>query len=341
MVFGAGSSDRFAEHLEHLAPARILVIHGVTGATLGARMAAAFGPQRARAFTEVAQHVPAERADAAVALARAFAADTVVAIGGGSAVGFAKIVARDTGARIAAVPTTYSGSEMTPIWGVTADGVKTTGRDLRVMPRLVVYDPLLTLTLPVRSSAASGMNAMAHAVDVMYATGASPLVTSMSLEALSILARALRRIAVQPEDVAARTDAAYGAHLAGLALGTTPMALHHRICHVLGGRLGLPHAETHAVVLPYAVAYNRLAAEAADARIAAAIGGSPAAVALWDLGRELRLPQSLAELGLEPGDVDGSADDIVATSVRNPAAVTRDGVVRLLQDALAGNPPSA
>lgn len=338
-MFGAGASDHLAEHVDALHPRRVLVVHGRTGAGVARRLAAAVGTERTALFGGIAEHVPAERAERAVALARTFAADTVVAIGGGSAIGFAKIVARETGAQIAAVPTTYSGSEMTPVWGVTAEGRKTTGRDAAVMPRLVVYDPLLTLSLSGRASAASGMNAMAHAVDALYAADASPLVATVAAQALTALAEALPAIAVRPDDVEARTQACYGAHLAGLVLGSTGMALHHRMCHVLGGRYALPHAETHAVLLPHSVAFNETAAPAANARIAAAVGGTVAATAIWDLGRRLDLPASLAELGLHAGDIAAAAGDVAATPPSNPARVTEQGVAQLLEDALAGRPP--
>lgn len=339
VVFGGGASDRLADHVESLQPRRLLVVHGTTGAVLAGRLLAAFGEERATCFSDIAEHVPVEQADRAVALARSCAADTVVAIGGGSAIGFAKIVARDTGARIAAVPTTYSGSEMTPVWGLTRQGRKSTGRDPAVLPRLAVYDPGLTLSLPVRSSAASGLNAMAHAVDAMYARDASPLVATIAVQALTVLAAALPAIAARPRDVEARTQACYGAHLAGLVLGTTGMALHHRICHVLGGRYGLPHAATHAVVLPHAVAFNESAATAASARIAAAMHATGAASAIWDLERTLDLPASLAELGLRAADIEAAATDVAATPVANPAAVTQAGVARLLEAAFEGRPP--
>lgn len=341
VIFGAHTSERLDVHLAEIEPAHLLVVHGATGEPVARRLIDAFGPSRADAFHDIAQHVPAGLAGVAVREARARGADTVVAIGGGSAIGFAKIIARDTGARIVAVPTTYSGSEMTPMWGITSGSSKTTGRDPRVMPRLVVYDPLLSLTLPAQSSAASGMNAIAHAVDALYATDASPLLTTMATESIRLLATALRRIAAQPNDAEARTDACYGAHLAGMALGTTTMALHHRICHVLGGRFNLPHAETHAVILPHAVAYNEPGARAADAHIAAALHVDRAAPGLWELERELQLPESLGELGLNAGDIRQAADDIVATPVRNPVAVTMPGVLRLLETALEGRPPRA
>jgi maleylacetate reductase len=196
----------------------------------------------------------------AVGLAVEAGVDTVVAIGGGSAIGYAKIIGRTTQARIAAVPTTYAGSEMTPFWGITEAGHKSTGRDLSVMPRLAVYDPELAFTLSPAKSAASGMNAIAHAVDGMYAAHTPPLVETIAIQAIERLSGALPVILRAPGDVPARTEACYGAHLAAIVLGTAGMALHHRICHVLGGAYRLPHAETHAVILPHAAAYNQAAA---------------------------------------------------------------------------------
>ena len=230
---------------------------------------------------------------------------------------------------------------MTPVWGLTAEGRKSTGRDPAVMPRLVVYDPLLTLSLPARAGAASGTNAMAHAVDAMYAADASPLVATMALEALGALADALPATAVRPHDVEARTRALFGAHLAGLVLGTTAMALHHRICHVLGGRYGLSHAETHAVVLPHSVAYNQRDAARVNGRIAAALHGPDAATAIWDLERSLDLPASLAELGLRAEDVEPAAAAVAADPVSNPAPVTEAAIARLLEEALEGSPPGS
>lgn len=340
VVFGAGTSDRLADHVEGLHPRRVLIVHGRTGAALADRMHHAFGAERARTFSDIAEHVPVERAEQAIATARTVEADTVVAIGGGSAIGFAKIIGRETGAQIAAVPTTYSGSEMNPVWGITSGNRKSTGRDPAVMPRLVVYDPLLTLSLPARASAASGMNAMAHAVDAMYVADASPLVTTISVQAITLLADALPVVLAQPHDIDARTQALYGAHLAGLVLSTAGTALHHRMCHVLGGRYALPHAETHAVLLPHSVAFNETAAAAANALIAAALRGAVAATAIWDLERGLDLPASLAELGLHAGDVAAAAGDVAATPVSNPAPVTKQGVAQLLEDALAGRPPA-
>lgn len=341
VVFGVNESERLVEHLDPLEPQRVLIVHGASGAALAERVAAALGARAAGAFTDLAQHVPCGGADRAVSQAIAGGVDTVVAIGGGSAIGYAKVIALRTAARIAAVPTTYAGSEMTPIWGLTQGGVKKTGRAQAVMPKVVVYDPLMTLTLSGTASAASGMNAIAHAVDAMYAPRMSPLVASIGTESIAILAAALPAVTRRIDDLEARTQAFYGAHLAALVLGVSGMALHHRICHVLGGRYGLPHAQTHAVILPYAVAYNERDAPAVSAQVAAALGGSSAPTAVWELTRRLQLPAGLEEIGMRAGDLEDAAAAIVASPVTNPAPVTYTGVLTLLHAAFTGAPPSA
>ncbi|MDF1506490.1 iron-containing alcohol dehydrogenase, partial [Roseisolibacter sp. H3M3-2] len=215
-------------------------------------------------------------ADAVGALARALGADPLLAVGGGSAVGVAKAVALAGGPPVAAVPTTYSGSEMTPIWGLTRDGAKETGRDERVRPRAVLYDPLTTLDLPARVTGPSALNAAAHCVEALYAPDAGPVTALLAAEGLRAIAGALPGVLRAPADVAGRTALLYGAWLAGLALGASTMGVHHKLCHVLGGSFGLPHAETHAVVLPHAAAFNAGAAPEALRAAAGALGAGDA-----------------------------------------------------------------
>ncbi len=260
-----------------------------------------------------------------------------MAVGGGSAVGLGKAIALEHGLPVIAVPTTYAGSEMTPVWGLTEDGAKRTGRDPRVLPVSVVYDPELTLTLPVDMSVTSGMNAIAHAVEGLYAPDATPIVSLMAAEGARALVSALPRIAAAPTDLEARGDAQYGAWLCGAVLGATTMSLHHKLCHALGGTLDLPHAATHTVVLPHALAYNAPAAP--EAVRALGLGPDPAR-ALWDLAGELGAPRSLGELGMAQGDVDRIADQVLASPYANPREVTRDGVCALLRRAWAGEPPA-
>ena len=238
-------------------------------------------------------------------------------------------------------PTTYAGSEMTPIWGVTDGGRKTTGRDRTVLPATVVYDPALTTSLPTDISAASGMNALAHLVEGLYAPDASPVTAVLAEEGIRALADALPRVVVAPGDLDARACALYGAWLAGWVLGTAGMGLHHKICHVLGGAYNLPHAGTHSAVLPFVTAYNAPAAPAAMVRAARALGAQDPARALWKLAERIGAPTSLAQVGLDPGRIPEAARLVVETSPVNPRPVDRAAVDELLRAAYAGRLPGA
>jgi alcohol dehydrogenase class IV len=279
-----------------------------------------------------------------VALAVESGADSVIALGGGSSTGMAKAVARDTGLPILAVPTTYAGSEMTSIWGLTEGQRKATGKDPRVLPRTVVYDPALTVSLPVDISAASGMNAIAHLVEGLYAPGVSPISFLQAEEGVRALASALPRVVADPGDLAARGDALYGAWLAGWTLGTTGMGVHHKICHTLGGTYNLPHAPSHSAVIAYATAFNAEAAPAAMAAVvralnAAGIACTDAAQGVFDLARAIGAPTSLVEIGFDPAAIDEAAGIVAAARPTNPRPVDLDGVRGLLAAACAGHRP--
>jgi alcohol dehydrogenase class IV len=244
------------------------------------------------------------------------------------------------GLPVIAVATTFAGSEMTPIWGLTEGNVKRTGRDLKVLPRLVIYDPVLTLTLPAKIAGPSGLNAIAHCVEALYAENANPIVSLMAEEGIRALAASLPIVVGRGDDLEARSEALYGAWLAGTSLGMVGMALHHKLCHTLGGGFNLPHAETHSIVLPYATAYNRDAAPEAMARIRRALGGvEDAARGLYDLGRKVGAPKSLAEIGLKASDLDRAVELATQNPYYNPRPVTREGVRALLDDALNGRRP--
>jgi alcohol dehydrogenase class IV len=257
-----------------------------------------------------------------------------------------KAVARRDGLPLVVVPTTYSGSEMTPVWGETSGGVKRTGHDPAVLPASVVYDPELTTSLPVATSVTSGMNAMAHAVEALYAPDASPIPSLLAEESVRALAEALPALAERPDDLDARARALYGAWLAGSCLAVTTTGLHHKLAHVLGGSFDLPHAETHTVLLPHAethtvllphvLTYNAPAAPEAVAALGRALHTDAPAKALHALATGLGAPGSLTELGLSETDLDRAADLAVASSYPNPRPVTRDGVRALLDTALEG-----
>ncbi|MDF3834397.1 maleylacetate reductase, partial [Cupriavidus basilensis] len=251
VVFEAGGLARLPEEVEKLGARRALVLTTPEQRPLGERVAQALGARAAGVHDKAQMHVPMETAEAARAEAARLGADCCVAVGGGSTIGLGKAIALTSDLPIVAVPTTYAGSEMTPIYGLTDGGLKKTGRDLRVLPRTVIYDPELTLTLPAQLSACSGMNAMAHAVEALYAQDANPIISLMAEASIGALAVALPAVMDNPADLEARSGALYGAWLAGACLGSVGMALHHKLCHTLGGSFNLPHAQAHTIVLPY------------------------------------------------------------------------------------------
>jgi maleylacetate reductase len=341
VVFGAGALRTLPEEVAALGLSRVLVLCSPEQADTGRLVAAALGDRAAGVLAEARMHVPVEVAARARDLAVELGADGCVAVGGGSAVGLGKAVALEHGLPVIAVPTTYAGSEMTPVWGLTQDGEKRTGRDERVLPRSVVYDPELTLTLPAEMSATSGMNAIAHAVEGLYAPDATPIISLMAEEGARALAAALPRVVADGTDIDGRSEAQYGAWLCGAVLAATTMSLHHKLCHTLGGTLDLPHAATHTVVLPHALAYNAAAAPAAVAALSRALGTDDPARELWELAGRLDAPRSLRELGMAESDIPRIADLAVANPYANPRPVTRDGVVELLTCAWRGDPPRA
>jgi maleylacetate reductase len=276
--------------------------------------------------------------EAAREAARKVNADCCVAVGGGSTIGFGKAIALSSSLPVVAVPTTYSGSEMTTIWGVSEGGAKKTGRDPKVLPRAVIYDPELTLDLPVAVSAASGMNAIAHCAEALYAHDGNPIVSLMAEEGIRALASALPRIVSNPRELRSRSEALYGSWLAGMTISTTSVALHHKLCHVLGG-FGLPHAETHAIVLPHALRYNAAAASQAMRKIGKAIGAQDAPLGIWELERRLGLPMKLADLGMKAADVEKAARTAVQAPYPNPRKVEFEPVRELLQNAFEGKKP--
>ena len=340
IVFGAGSLAQLPDEVAALGLTRVLVLCSPEQEATGQQVAAALGAKAAGVLAEARMHVPIEVARRAREMAAELGADACVAVGGGSAIGLGKAIALEHALPVIAVPTTYAGSEMTPVWGLTEGGQKRTGRDPRVLPKSVLYDPELTLTLPAGMSATSGINAIAHAVEGLYAPDATPIVSLMAEEGVRALAGALPRVVADGADREARTEAQYGAWLCGAVLAATTMSLHHKLCHTLGGTLDLPHAPTHTVVLPYALAYNQSAAPKAVAALSRALGGVPdPAQALWELAGQLGAPRSLADLGMKEEDIAHIAELAVANPYANPRPVTRDGIESLLRAAWAGTTP--
>jgi maleylacetate reductase len=340
IVFGSGRVAELADEARRLQLRRVLILSTPGQRALADAMAQQLGELAVGVHANAVMHVPDTIARAAVEQARALQADGIVAVGGGSTIGLAKAIALDTGLPSIAIPTTYAGSEMTPIWGITRDGVKATGRDTRVLPRTVIYDAELSQNLPPMISVTSGINAIAHCVEALYAQDANPVSSMMAAEGIRAFAVALPGIVAKPDDMAARGLALYGAWLAGSVLGTVGMALHHKICHTLGGSFNLPHAEVHTVMIPQVTAFNRDAAPEAMMRIAGALGSDDAATGLYELIQRLRAPCSLRELGMPAEDLDLAADLATRNPYYNPRRVTRDNVRALLQSAFDGRSPS-
>jgi alcohol dehydrogenase class IV len=335
VLFGAGAVAALPAEVERLRARRALLVDGLFDRGLRERLEGELGERHAGTIGEVAQHVPAALAEAATGRARELGADCLVALGGGSATGLAKAVALETGIPIVAVPTTYAGSEMTPIWGIASAGRKTTGHDLRVLPRTVLYDPELTAGLPAAASAASGMNAIAHCVEAMWTPAANPVSDAVAGEGIARLASGLRAVVRDPAGLAGRAEALRGAWLGGTALAVAGTGLHHKICHVLGGSFDLPHAEVHAIVLPWVVEHYREAAPRALARVARALDAEDAVAGLRALARDLGLEATLADLGLRPEDLDLAAERAAAVAPALPVPTGREEIREILENAMS------
>ncbi|PZR85923.1 MAG: maleylacetate reductase [Stutzerimonas stutzeri] len=339
--FGRGTIKEVAAEVERLGARRALVLTTPQQAAAGERLGALLGSALAGYFNDATMHTPVEVTERALDTLRETGADCVVALGGGSTTGLGKALALRSGASQVVIPTTYAGSEMTPILGQTEGGRKTTIRSLDVLPETVIYDVDLTLSLPPMLSATSGVNAMAHAVEALYARDRNPIISLMAQDGIRTLSSALPILVHEPANIEARSNALYGAWLCGCCLGAVGMALHHKLCHTLGGSFDLPHAETHTVVLPHAVAYNAPAAPEAMAAICRALGAPDAAQGLYDLVRALGVPLSLAKLGMPESGIDKAADIAVENPYWNPRPVTRDGIRDLVARAFAGERPRA
>lgn len=339
LEFGAGSRRRLPAILAGLGLRRPLFL-----ATAGRRdtvaALAALLPGPAAIFAQAAPHVPAEVVEAARAAARDAGADCTVSVGGGSTTGLGKALRLHAELPQVAVPTTYAGSEMTDIWGITEDRVKRTGRALGALPVAVLYDPELLLDLPPEIAGPSVMNAMAQAIANLPACNDDPIPALFARAAFERLARHLPRLLADGADIEVCAELLCGACLAGAALGTGRTGLHHRICHVLGGMYNLPHAETHAVLLPYSTAFNAKSAPRAAEIVATALAAADAGGGLHALMQRCCRRTSLRALGLDAAQLDAATDAVIATPVANPAPVTRAGVRQLLQQAWTGAVPS-
>jgi alcohol dehydrogenase class IV len=339
VIFGAGSFAQVAEEVAHYGAQRAVVLSTPGRGKLAGRVADLLGARCAGILPEAISQVPIELTIRERERAQAMGADCLVSVGGGASIGLGKGIALGLPLPIVAIPTTYSGSEMTGFCGITIDGVKRMHTSLNMLAGTVIYDPELTLSLPLDVSAASAMNALAHCVDAIYVPTVSPMVALAAVEGARVLMEALPRVAHRPDDIYARTDLLYGAHLGGVAL-TGGFALQHGLAHVLGGTFGVSHGLSHALVLPHVAAYNaRFAPDALKPLTAVAEGGDIGG-AIFDLLVATGLPTSLAAIDFAESDLDRAAALTVETdNGLNPGPVTLEGVRKILDDAFAGRRP--
>ncbi|EON62553.1 maleylacetate reductase [Coniosporium apollinis CBS 100218] len=338
VVFGSGSLQKLPDELKRLNLSAPILLSGSRGAKQAEQLQSILSNRVAGIFSEAAMHTPVHVTERALEYTKSRGADSVVSIGGGSAIGLGKAISFRTGLPHICIPTTYAGSEMTTHLGETAGGKKTTKSDPKILPATVIYDVDLTMTLPAELSATSGVNAIAHAVEALYARNANPITTLLALEGIRALAASLPLIVENPSDKAARTSAQYGAWLCSSCLGSVGMALHHKLCHTLGGSFGLPHSETHTIILPHAIAYNAPKTPEAMKKLAEALPGSEgdAVRGLNVLLERLKVKRGLKELGMREEDVDKAAEIAVGNLYWNPRSVEKELVREVLRRAWAG-----
>jgi maleylacetate reductase len=342
VVFGAGRRAELGDEVDRIGASRIFLIVDGAATAVGDELVTVLGDRVVDRWADVVQHVPIDLAERARKAAAASGADAVVCVGGGSSTGLAKAIALTSKLPIVAVPTTYAGSEQTPIYGLTGDRHKETGRDTIVLPRAVIYDPELTLGLPPGVTGPSAFNALAHSVEALWVPEADPITTVLALEGVRAIAASLPRVMAAPDDVDARGELLHGAYLSGVALASTSPGMHHKITHVLGGTFGLVHADAHSVVLPHVVAFNAASVPDQMARLAVALGrpGEDPAGSLYDLAIASTVPTSLAALGLRREDLAEAAQRATVEISLNPRPVDEAVLLALLERAFAGERPA-
>jgi len=341
VVFGSGTLAAAGDELERLGHRRAMVLSTPQQADSARTLADSLRELSAGVFSGATMHTPVEVTETALAAVKAAGADCLIALGGGSTTGLGKAIALRTGLDQIVIPTTYAGSEATPILGETAEGKKTTQRGMAILPEVILYDVDLTLTLPAGLSVTSGINAIAHAVEALYTKDRNPVISILAAEGIRALAGALPRVVADPRNREARSDALYGAWACGTCLGAVGMALHHRICHVLGGSFDLPHAETHTVILPHTAAFNEVAVPELLQPAARALGTARLGSGLYDFAQKLGAPMTLREIGMPESGLDRAAEMVVANPYWNPRPASRDEIRQLLDDAFFRRRPGS
>lgn len=338
IIFGSGTIKKLPDELSRLGLVKPIILCTPQQTSQAEDIKAVLDGKVAGIFSEATMHTPVEITEKAIGEVQASGCDSVVSIGGGSTTGLGKAISIRTGLYHVSIPTTYAGSEVTPHLGETKDGRKTTRSDPKILPGTVIYDVDLTLTLPVGLTATSGVNAIAHAVEALYARNGNPITSLMAQEGIKSLAAALPDVVKDPSSTDARTRALYGAWLCGSCLGSVGMALHHKLCHTLGGSFNLPHSETHTVVLPHALAYNAPEIPQVMKVLAKSLPDSEgdAINGLNKLLEKLGVERGLKAYGMKEEDVAKAAEIAVSNPYWNPRKVEKDSIQEVIRRAWAG-----
>lgn len=338
--FSAGIRSTLADELQALGCSRALLLTTPQQSDTALDIASDLGAKVAGVYSRATMHTPVNVTNDAVSHVAEVQADCLVAIGGGSTTGLGKAISLRTGLPQIVIPTTYAGSEATPILGQTEAGVKTTMTDPAILPDVILYDPELISSLPRAMTVTSGLNAMAHAAEALYARDRSPATTQLAIDGLRAFADGLATAADKPEDLNGREATLRGAYACGAVLGRVGMALHHKLCHTLGGSFDLPHADTHAIILPHAIHFNAVAAAQELAPITDIFGHDAPGPALWHFAKSLGAPLALRDLGLSEPDLDRATEIALSKPYWNPREITADGIRALLQNAWSGEAPA-
>lgn len=339
IIFEDGAIKKTAKAVKDMGCSKALVLSTPHQSDQAHGVGELIGELCAGTYTNATMHTPTDVTMEALGALQSAGADCTIAIGGGSTTGLGKALAYRTDMPQIVIPTTYAGSEVTPILGQTEDGVKTTVSHPKILPEVVIYDPELTYGLPVAMSVTSALNALAHAAEALYAQNRNPITSLQAREGIEALIGALPEITVNPKSPSGRRNALYGAWLCGTVLGSVGMALHHKLCHTLGGTFDLPHAETHAIILPHAVAFNEVAVPVLLQPIAAKLGSASAGTGLYDYAKTVSAPTALKDLGMPEDGIERAANLAVSNPYWNPRTFERSHVRRIIENAYHGRPP--
>jgi maleylacetate reductase len=339
VIFGVDAKLALAEEIRRLGCARAVIVVTPQFSSTAYEFAHHIGDLCVGIFSEVEMHTPLAVTEQALDYVNEIGADCLIGLGGSAAIGLTKAIALRTNLPQIALPMAFGGAEATTLLNETTNGLKTHVRSLAVLPEVILYDVNLTLPVPEPIIAATGMMAIAHAVEALYAPDRTPAIMLLAEEGIRIFAQTLPVLHANPEEVLVRSRALHGAWLCGSCLNATSMGLHHKLCEVLGGSFHLSHFDTHAALLPYTVGYNAAVVPDAMLRVARALGAGSAVQGLFDLVRRLDLTPSLAELGFKREHIERAAELVIANPIPNPRPLRRSAIRALLDCALVGAPP--